>query len=107
MYREALNALGGVPLPERDGRWYYLTGVANMYMGNKIAALDAAKRAVEIEPDNVEYQRLLNQLQGSGQYYENYATTYTTGLPVSKILMGVCLANMCLGPMCGGRIFCC
>ncbi len=107
MYREALNALSGVPLPERDGRWYYLTAAANMYMGNKIAALDAAKRAVEIEPDNAEYQRLLDRLQGGGQYYDNYATTYTTGLPINRILTGLCLANLCLGPLCGGRILCC
>ena len=63
MYKEALNALSGVPLAERDGKWYYLTAGANMYMGNKIAALEAAKKAVEIEPDNEQYRRLLEQLQ--------------------------------------------
>ena len=51
MYQEALNALSSVPVSERDGKWYYLCAGANMYLGKKIAALDAAKRAVEIEPD--------------------------------------------------------
>ena len=30
MYKEALTALSGVPLPERDGKWYYLHAGANM-----------------------------------------------------------------------------
>ena len=78
MYREALNALSGVPIPERDGRWYYLTAAANMYMGNKVSALENAKRAVEIEPENTEYRRLLEQLQGGGDFYDDYTTTYSS-----------------------------
>ena len=46
MYKEALTALSGVPMTERDGKWYYLHAGANMYLGNKIAALESAKRAV-------------------------------------------------------------
>ena len=80
MYREALNALSGVPIPERDGRWYYLTAAANMYMGNKVSALENAKRAVEIEPENTEYRRLLEQLQGGGDFYDDYTTTYSSGI---------------------------
>jgi molecular chaperone DnaJ len=43
-YQEALNALSGVPESERDGRWYYLASVANIYAGNRIAALQYARR---------------------------------------------------------------
>ena len=51
MYREALNALSGVPEAERDGKWYYLSAGANMYLGNKVAALEHAKIAVRMEPN--------------------------------------------------------
>ena len=71
MYREALNALNGVPVPERDGRWYFLNATANMYSGNKIAALESAKRAVEIDPGNEEYNRLLEQIQRGGDERHN------------------------------------
>ena len=107
MYKEALNALSGVPLAERDGKWYYLTSGANMYMGNKIAALEAAKKAVEIEPDNEQYRRLLEQLQSGGDFYDNYATRYTGGLDTDKLCMTMCALNMCLGPSCGYHFFCC
>ena len=107
MYKEALNALSGVPLAERDGKWYYLTAGANMYMGNKIVALEAAKKAVEIEPDNEQYRRLLEQLQSGGDFYDNYATQYTGGLDTDKLCMTMCALNMCLGPSCGYHFFCC
>ena len=107
MYREALNALENVPLPERDGKWYFLSAGANMYLGNRIAALDAAKKAVEIEPGNEEYRRLLQQLQSGGDFYDNYTVRYRSGLSPDRLIMSMCLANMCLGPLCGWRVCCC
>lgn len=107
MYKEAVNALSGVPVFERDGKWYYLHAGANMYMGNKIAALESAKRAVEIEPGNEEYRRLLEQLQSGGDFYDNYTTQYSTGLSTDKLCLTMCALNACLGPSCGYHFFCC
>lgn len=107
MYKEAINALSGVPVLERDGKWYYLNAGANMYMGNKIAALEAAKRAVEIEPGNEEYRRLLEQLQSGGDFYDNYSGNYSHGLSTDKLCLTLCALNACLGPTCGYRFFCC
>ena len=107
MYQEALNALSGVPLPERDGKWYYYTAAANMYLGNRIAAVDAARRAVEIEPDNEEYRSLLRQIEGGADFYQQYATGYQRTLSPDKVLLAMCAANMCLGPLCGFRFCCC
>ena len=107
MYKEALTALSGVPLSERDGKWYYLHAGANMYLGNKIAALESAKKAVEIEPSNEEYRRLLSELQSGGDFYQSYTRNYRSGLSPDRFLLALCAANMCLGPMCGFRVCCC
>lgn len=107
MYREALNCLNGVPVSERDARWYYLHAGANMYLGNKVAAMESARRACEIEPDNEEYQRLLRQLQTGGDFYDNYTTKYQSGLPIDRLCLTMCALNACMGPMCGWRFFCC
>ena len=106
MYKEALNALSGVPVSERDGRWYYLTAAANMYLGNKVAALEAAEKAVQIEPDNQEYQILLNQLQGGGDYYDNYSTGYNKTLNMNQLCL-LCGANLCFLRFCGIPCCCC
>ena len=107
MYREALTALSSVPQAERDGKWYYLCAGANMYMGNKIAALDAAKRAVEMDPDNDEYRRLLEQLQSGGDFYDNYRVRYSSGLSTDRLCLTLCAANLCLGPICRTGVICC
>ena len=107
MYKEALTALSGVPLAERDGKWYYLHAGANMYLGNKIAALESAKKAVEIDPGNEEYRRLLSELQSGGDFYQTYTRNYRSGLSPDRFLLALCAANMCLGPMCGFRVCCC
>jgi len=107
MYREAINALSGVPVRERDGKWYYLSAGANMYMGNKIAALEAAKKAVEIEPGNEEYRRLLEIIQRGGDFYDDYTVHYSSGLNTDRLCMTMCAMNLCCGPLCGYRFFCC
>jgi len=107
MYREAINALSGVPMTERDGRWYYLSAGANMYMGNKVTALEHAKRAVEIDPGNEEYRQLLEQLQRGGDFYDGYTTTFSRGMSPGTLCATMCALNFCLGPMCGWHFICC
>lgn len=101
-YTEALTALSQVPVPERDGRWYYLSAVANTYAGNRIAALEDAKRAVEIEPDNSEYRMLLERLQAGGSYYQNYSGNVRTtvcGDNLCATCCGTYVMASCLGCM--------
>ena len=107
MYPEALTALSGVPASERDGRWYYLSGVAKMYQGNKIAALEDARTAVRLDPDCEEYQELLRQLETGGDFYRNYTTEYQSGIRVDRLCMTLCLSQFCLGPLCGWNMCCC
>lgn len=107
MYREALTALASVPIAEREAKWYYLCAGANMYLGNRIAALEAAKKAVEMEPDNAEYRRLLQTLQSGGEFYNNYRVSYSNGLSTDRLCLTLCAANICLGPLCGTNVFCC
>ena len=107
MYTEALTALSGVPASERDGRWYYLSGVAKMYQGNKIAALEDARTAVRLDPDCEEYQNLLRQLETGGDFYRNYTADYQSGIRMDRICMALCLSQFCLGPLCGWNVCCC
>ncbi len=107
MYKEALTALSGIPAEERDGRWYYLSGVAKMYQGNKIAALEDARKAVELDPDCDEYQNLLSQLESGGDFYNTYSAEYRSGLGLDRMCVALCASQLCLGPLCGTNLFCC
>ena len=97
-YNEALTALSQVPLSERDGRWYYLSAVAKMQLGKKIEAMEDAKRAVEIEPDNPMYRQLLSRLENGGQYYQQYSGSYNNSCCVCDDCCSTYLCCSCLTP---------
>ncbi len=92
-YQEALNAL--THIAEKSAEWYYYSAIANDGAGNKITALNHAKIAVQMDPQNLEYRRVLNQVQNGGRMYQQQSQSYgmpSTGL--DKICLGICLARM-------------
>lgn len=68
-YRDALNVLSGIP--SKDGRWYYLSAIANAGLGNNFQANSDIQTALNMEPNNAEYRNFYNQLQWQSQRYQN------------------------------------
>ena len=103
-YEEAINVLNGID--NRDSRWYYYSAKANSGAGNTATALEHAKHAVEMDPDNMAYQTLYRQLQSGGQWYSGRGRQYgrTTINPAGYCMSLLCL-NLCCSPYCGVR-FC-
>lgn len=102
-FNEALNALSQVPVSEREARWYYLSALANYGLGNRIAAMEHAQRAVDMEPGEPDYESLLEELKQGGSYYR----TYSQGFPTGGLGNNMCLW-FCLGPLlCRFCPFCC
>ena len=105
-YQEALNILSQIP--QRDGRWYYLSALANDGLGNQVTAMEHIRRAVSMEPDNMEYLAALERMENGANVYRRQAETFggfnlTNSFCGRLILCG--LINMCC---CGGRFcFCC
>lgn len=101
-FQEAINALSGVPTAERTARWYYLAAIANSGTGNKISAMEYARRAVAMEPNNMEYQNFLNELQTGGNVYSNFSSGFPAGSGpgVNKLCLSFCVAQFCMS-------FCC
>lgn len=85
-YQEAYNVLQGIS--ERSAKWYYYSAAVNSQLGNNIVALDHAKKAVEMEPSNMQYRSMLNDLQNGGKGY--YSTRQTYGKPAFGV--GSCCA---------------
>lgn len=103
-YQEALNALSQVPESQRDAQWYYLSGLAHHYMGNRMTALEHMEKAVAMEPGNAAYQQALERLRYGGNVYTNHSSGFTVStVPGGKLCMGICLANL----FCRYFYFCC
>lgn len=68
-YREALNLLDR--MPNRTAMWYYASGAANAGIGNNLVAREHAAQAVNMEPNNIQFRQLLNQIEWNSQRYQN------------------------------------
>lgn len=68
-YQEALNLLNR--MEDRNAEWYYLSAAANAGMGNNVLAQEHAAKAVNMEPNNLQYRQLMNQLSYAGRQYQS------------------------------------
>lgn len=73
-FKEALNVLSNITT--RTAQWYYLSAIANAGIKNNINAIDHARQAVNIEPNNQTYRALLQQLESGGSWYGTVGQGY-------------------------------
>jgi len=110
-YQEALNVLEG--MNERTAEWYYLCGEANLGLGNRVAALNYARQAVSMNPNNFEYRALLSRLEGSSHFYQTNGASRGFDMPTMLChnpCMCCCLSQAlcnCLCNGCSGFYYCC
>ena len=101
-YQEALNTLANSD--EKDARWYYLSALANDGLGNQVTALEHIRRAVSLEPDNLEYLRTLEAIQSGGATYRQQAQRFggfeMRGNPCTNLLWCWLLNLCCCGVPC-------
>lgn len=109
-FQEAINALSGVPASQRDGEWFYLHAIANYNMGNRVAAVDSARRACEYSPGNMQYRQLLEQIESGAQYYDDTGAGFGfhgVSMNTDNICLKLCIANIICNLCCGGRFYFC
>jgi molecular chaperone DnaJ len=90
-YQEALRVLANIT--NRNAEWFYYSAIINDGLGNKITALNHAKTAVQMEPNNPEYLRVLYQIQNSGHTYQQQSQEF--GLPyinICNVFVSTCIA---------------
>lgn len=98
-YQNALRMLAQISV--HNAEWHYLSALANAGGGNRVTALNHAKEAAQMEPDNREYQALLAQFQQGSFTYRQAGQTQ--GFDMQK--MGRGLLQMLLAQIV--CIFCC
>lgn len=104
-YKEALHVLNN--MSRKDAQWYYFSAIANSGSGNNVTALEHAKAAANMEPDNPQYRQLLAQLQSGGSWYYSRREPYGgfgsgQGNFCTKVCFTYLICNMC----CGGGLCC-
>lgn len=96
-YQEALNILNQIRT--HNGMWFYYSAIAENGIGNNITAVEYAQTAAQMEPGNLQYLLLLQQLKGGQRQYQTGQETY--GSPFNdmsfcyNIMLCSCLLNCC------------
>lgn len=93
-YREAMNVLNDIPFAERNGRWYYYSAVANQRLGNTATALEHIRRAVELEPSNIQYRQFQQNLEYGGTWYTTMGSGYERPYSGSEWCFRMLLLNL-------------
>ncbi|MHB8131523.1 MAG: DnaJ domain-containing protein [Mobilitalea sp.] len=104
-YQEALNLLSGIST--RSAGWYYYSAVGNAGIGNNILALEHVEQAVNMEPGNPEFIKLLNQLKWQTQRYQNTRNNTGTGYNTNNLCCDLWCADSICECMGGDLISCC
>lgn len=102
-FQEAMHVLEN--LTTRTAEWYYLCGEASLGLGNRVAALNYARQAVNLDPNSFEYRALLNRLENNTYYYQNNGASRGFAMPgvlCGSPILSCCLANLLCNCLCGG-----
>ena len=76
-YSQALSLLDSIP--NRNAKWYYYSAIAQVGLGNNLRGMEYARMAVSMEPNNIEYQNLVNRLSFQGNRYGEVRNVYRGG----------------------------
>lgn len=93
-YKEASNVLNDIPVNERNGRWYYYSAMTNQGLGNTATALEHIRRAVELEPSNIQYRQFQQNLEYGGTWYSNMGSGYERPYSGSEWCLRMILLNL-------------
>ncbi len=107
-FPEALNVLSSIPEADRDHRWYYCSAAANYGRGNRVAAMEHIRKAMDLCPGNEEYRQLYQIIQSGSRMYTDTGSRFgfQTGSGFcNPVCMTWCLLNACCGG--NGLYFCC
>lgn len=107
-FQEALNLLNRIPNHNAD--WHALYARADYGLGNRISALDHARKATQMAPGDEDYQALLRTVESGRQAYQRTRETggydFRSAVCANPFLT-CCAMNIVLNFCCGGRFWLC
>ena len=105
-YQQAYNVLNG--MKDRTARWYYYSAQANSGLGNNVAAMEAARQAVNLEPNQRGVQEFPEYASERGQLVPDETVLLRkSSVWRGHVYQAFAVANLMLNALCGGGFCCC
>ena len=89
-YYTALTILN--QMNDRDGRWYCYSSICNYSMGDIALARSQIQTACDMEPSNLEYRKILEQMMTNQNYNRAYSFSGHNPFRIFIIIIRVVLA---------------
>ena len=99
-YNEAISILDAIRL--RSGDWYYLSAICRYHIGDNSTALEHARMAYQMNPQNPNYRDLVERMEGSASRYEDRYDSYDHSNSISDTCCRMIICNIGLNMCCGG-----
>jgi molecular chaperone DnaJ len=93
-YQYANNTLIRIISSERNARWYFLSALANQGLGNAVLASEQIDKALQMEPNNADYQKVKQSLYRNSYSYTDVGQEfkkYAEGM--NKFCMAYCFSQ--------------
>lgn len=87
-YQYANQTLNSIVSGERNARWFYLSALANQGLNNHMFAEEQIRKAIQMDPNNLLYQRTLQSMSYAGSVYNEAGQDFQR-------------YNMDMGALCG------
>lgn len=75
-YAEAVAVLDTVPYSEKTAHWYFLYAFAKRNLGDIVEARDNIKIAIHMDPNNMQYRKMYEDMEFGNNWYQESANTY-------------------------------
>lgn len=85
-------------IKNRDAEWFFLAGMISYKKGWYDDALTKVHTAVNMNPNNLEYQNAYNSLMNAGRAYQN--NSFGRGYPNDDMVCKLCMAYSCFDCFC-------
>lgn len=94
-YQYANQTLNGIVSGERNARWFYLSALANHGLGNHMFAEEQIRKAIQMDPNNVIYQRTLRSMSSAGNAYNEAGQDFQRyNMDIGSLCGRMCLTYM-------------
>lgn len=94
-YQYANQTLNSIVSNERNARWFYLSALANHGLKNDMLAEEQIRKAIQMDPNNMIYQRTLRSMSQAGNMYQQAGQEYQQyNMDMGSMCTRFCLTYM-------------
>ena len=86
--------------PNRNAEWYFLSGIVSYKKGWIDDAMSNVRQAIDMDPNNLEYRQVYQQMTGAGAMYRNRSAAggYNQSNDTCSTCCTLYLCSSCISP---------